>query len=64
MRERFSLFRGFDIKSNVLRRSMTQLLTLYFLDSGSYSKGYWNLWGIFQPTAYDWLRPVSKQILL
>ncbi|KAG6837346.1 hypothetical protein H0H93_010948 [Arthromyces matolae] len=35
--------------------SKTQLLTLYFLDSGSYSKGYWDLFG-FMPTAYDWIR--------
>ncbi|KAJ7588171.1 Metallo-dependent phosphatase-like protein [Mycena floridula] len=35
--------------------SKTQLLTLYFLDSGSYSKGYWNFWGAFTPTAYDWI---------
>ncbi|KAJ3859665.1 Metallo-dependent phosphatase-like protein [Lentinula novae-zelandiae] len=36
--------------------SMTHLLTLYFLDSGSYSKGFFNFWGMFTPTAYDWLR--------
>lgn len=36
--------------------SKTHLLTMYFLDSGSYSKGYFNWWGIFQPTAYDWIR--------
>ncbi|KAJ7281601.1 Metallo-dependent phosphatase-like protein [Mycena rebaudengoi] len=35
--------------------SKTHLLTLYFLDSGSYSKGFYNLWG-FLPTAYDWIR--------
>ncbi|KAF8075000.1 Metallo-dependent phosphatase-like protein [Lyophyllum atratum] len=35
--------------------SKTQLLTLYFLDSGSYSRGYLELFG-FVPTAYDWIR--------
>ncbi|KAJ7066567.1 Metallo-dependent phosphatase-like protein [Mycena amicta] len=36
--------------------SKTHLLTLYFLDSGSYSRGFYNLWGWFTPTAYDWIR--------
>ncbi|KAL1696645.1 Metallo-dependent phosphatase-like protein [Schizophyllum commune] len=36
--------------------SKTHLLTMYFLDSGSYSKGYFNWRGMFQPTAYDWIR--------
>ncbi|CAK5267650.1 unnamed protein product, partial [Mycena citricolor] len=36
--------------------SKTQLLTLYFLDSGSYSKGFFNFFGFFTPTAYDWIR--------
>ncbi|KAJ7720584.1 Metallo-dependent phosphatase-like protein [Mycena maculata] len=36
--------------------SKTHLLTLYFLDSGSYSKGFYNFWGLFTPTAYDWIR--------
>ncbi|KAH8832657.1 Metallo-dependent phosphatase-like protein [Flagelloscypha sp. PMI_526] len=36
--------------------SKTHLLTLYFLDSGSYSQGILNFWGIFQPTEYDWIR--------
>ncbi|KAJ7091319.1 Metallo-dependent phosphatase-like protein [Mycena belliarum] len=35
--------------------SKTHLLTLYFLDSGSYSTGIYNLWGLFMPTAYDWI---------
>lgn len=35
--------------------SRTQLLTLYFLDSGSYSAGVWDWFG-FIPTAYDYLR--------
>ncbi|KAF7309823.1 AIP3 domain-containing protein [Mycena indigotica] len=36
--------------------SKMHLLTLYFLDSGSYSRGFYNLWGWFTPTAYDWIR--------
>jgi len=36
--------------------SKMHLLTLYFLDSGSYSKGFFNFWGLFTPTAYDWIR--------
>ncbi|KAH9931932.1 Metallo-dependent phosphatase [Fomitopsis serialis] len=35
--------------------SMTHLLTLYFLDSGSYSKGFMNWFGFFIPTEYDWI---------
>ncbi|KAJ7890587.1 Metallo-dependent phosphatase-like protein [Mycena olivaceomarginata] len=41
--------------------SKTHLLTLYFLDSGSYSKGVYNFWGILTPTAYDWIRqPIQR----
>ncbi len=36
--------------------SKTHLLTLYFLDSGSYYTGVWDWWGIFHPTEYDYLR--------
>ncbi|TFK71339.1 Metallo-dependent phosphatase [Pluteus cervinus] len=36
--------------------SKTQLLTLYFLDSGSYSKGFLDWFGMFTPTAYDYIR--------
>lgn len=36
--------------------SKTHLLTLYFLDSGAYSDGFWDFFGLFQPTAYDWIR--------
>ncbi|KAJ7449665.1 Metallo-dependent phosphatase-like protein [Mycena latifolia] len=36
--------------------SKTHLLTLYFLDSVSYSNGVLNFWGWFMPTAYDWIR--------
>jgi hypothetical protein len=35
--------------------SRTQLLTLYFLDSGSYSAGVFDWFG-FRPTEYDYLR--------
>ena len=35
--------------------SATHLLTLYFLDSGSYSKGYFDWFGYFFPTEYDWI---------
>ncbi|KAJ8482432.1 hypothetical protein ONZ45_g14949 [Pleurotus djamor] len=35
--------------------SKTQLLTLYFLDSGSYSKGFLDWFGFFTPTEYDYL---------
>lgn len=35
--------------------SRTQLLTLYFLDSGSYSAGMWDWFG-FIPTEYDYIR--------
>lgn len=33
---------------------MTHLLTLYFLDSGAYSKGYLDWFGL-HPTEYDWI---------
>ncbi|KAH7926417.1 Metallo-dependent phosphatase [Leucogyrophana mollusca] len=37
--------------------SKTHLLTLYFLDSGSYSNGYLDWFtGFFTPTEYDWIR--------
>ncbi|KAG5653410.1 hypothetical protein H0H81_000697 [Sphagnurus paluster] len=35
--------------------SKTHLLTLYFLDSGSYARGYMSFFGLV-PTAYDWIR--------
>ncbi|EPT01283.1 hypothetical protein FOMPIDRAFT_1023369 [Fomitopsis schrenkii] len=35
--------------------SMTHLLTMYFLDSGAYSKGFMNWFGFFVPTEYDWI---------
>ncbi|RDB23740.1 putative inactive purple acid phosphatase 29 [Hypsizygus marmoreus] len=36
--------------------SKTHILTLYFVDSGSYSRGYWDWFGFFIPTEYDWIR--------
>ncbi|KAF7430650.1 hypothetical protein PC9H_006359 [Pleurotus ostreatus] len=36
--------------------SKTHLLTLYFLDSGSYSKGILDWFGFFTPTEYDYIR--------
>ncbi|TDL23728.1 Metallo-dependent phosphatase [Rickenella mellea] len=35
--------------------SKTNLLTLYFLDSGAYSKGWLDWFGFFHPTDYDWI---------
>ena len=40
--------------------SKTQLLTLYLLDSGAYSKGIFDWFG-FHPTEYDWIKPVRFQ---
>ncbi|PAV20053.1 Metallo-dependent phosphatase [Pyrrhoderma noxium] len=36
--------------------SKMHLLTLYFLDSGAYSKGFFDWFGLFHPTEYDWIR--------
>jgi len=36
--------------------SKTHLLTLYFLDSGTYSDGTWDWFGWFHGTDYDWIR--------
>ncbi|KAF6761672.1 phosphatase DCR2 [Ephemerocybe angulata] len=36
--------------------SKTHLLTLYFLDSGSYSSGFSDFFGLFHATEYDWIR--------
>ncbi|KAK7060853.1 Phosphatase dcr2 [Paramarasmius palmivorus] len=35
--------------------SKTHLLTLYFLDSNSYSKGVLDFFGFWKPTEYDWI---------
>lgn len=45
-------------------RSKTHLLTLYFLDSGSYSKGVFDWFGFFIPTEYDWIRQVGDSRFL
>lgn len=44
-------------------RSMTHLLTLYFLDSGAYSKGFIDWLGYFFPTEYDWIHQVALRPL-
>ena len=41
---------------------MTHLLTLYFLDSGAYSKGYLDWFGYFFPTEYDWIHTVNTHL--
>lgn len=42
--------------------SKTQLLTMYFLDSGSYSKGFIDWFGFFTPTEYDWIHQVRLSV--
>ena len=37
-------------------RSKTHLLTLYFLDSGSYASGVLDWFGLFHGSEYDWIR--------
>jgi hypothetical protein len=39
-------------------RSKMHLLTLYFLDSGAYSKGIIDWFGFFRPTDYDYIHEV------
>ncbi|KAI9573783.1 Metallo-dependent phosphatase-like protein [Boletus coccyginus] len=46
---------NYVLKVKSADRSMSHLLTLYFVDSGSYSKGYWDWFGYFFPTEYDWI---------
>ncbi|KAF7982612.1 hypothetical protein HWV62_27650 [Athelia sp. TMB] len=36
--------------------SRQHLLTMYFLDSGSYAEGYFDWFGFFKPTEYDYIR--------
>lgn len=43
--------------------SKTQLLTLYFLDSGAYANGKWDLFGLFHGTEYDWIHSVRDAFL-
>ncbi|KAJ2934881.1 hypothetical protein H1R20_g2293, partial [Candolleomyces eurysporus] len=47
---------NYVLKSYSADASKTQLLTLYFLDSGSYSKGFLDWLGFFNPTEYDYIR--------
>jgi hypothetical protein len=47
-----------EYKLNAPYSSKTSLLTLYFLDSGSYSSGYLDWFGFFFPTEYDWIHEV------
>ncbi|KAI0315885.1 Metallo-dependent phosphatase [Amylostereum chailletii] len=44
--------------------SKTHLLTLYFLDSGAYSKGIVDWLGFVTPTEYDWIHQVSAFIVV
>ncbi|KAI0054414.1 Metallo-dependent phosphatase [Artomyces pyxidatus] len=46
---------NYVLKAYSADASKTQLLTLYFLDSGSYSKGFIDWFGFFTPTEYDWI---------
>ncbi|KAF9234987.1 Metallo-dependent phosphatase-like protein [Melanogaster broomeanus] len=46
---------NYVLKVKSADRSMTHLLTLYFMDSGAYSKGYLDWFGYFFPTEYDWI---------
>ncbi|KAG2011738.1 phosphatase DCR2 [Coprinopsis cinerea AmutBmut pab1-1] len=47
---------NYVLKVNSADASKTHLLTLYFMDSGSYSKGFLDWFGFFTPTEYDWIR--------
>lgn len=58
MRECFHL-RIAECKLSSFGSSKTSLLTLYFLDSGSYSSGYLDWLGYFFPTEYDWIHEVG-----
>jgi len=40
---------------DTLPSSKTHIFTLYFLDSGAYSKGKTDFFGFFIPTEYDWI---------
>lgn len=53
---------SWPISSSLLNfkyRSKTQLLTLYFLDSGAYSKSVFDIFGFKQGIEYDWIHQVS-----
>ncbi|EIN09401.1 Metallo-dependent phosphatase [Punctularia strigosozonata HHB-11173 SS5] len=43
--------------------SMMHLLTLYFLDSGAYSKGFYDWFGWFTGTEYDWIHRHRSNLL-
>ena len=45
----------FVVVSDTVLSSKTHIFTLYFLDSGSYSKGKFDFFGFFTPTEYDWI---------
>ncbi|KAJ2918633.1 hypothetical protein MD484_g1753, partial [Candolleomyces efflorescens] len=47
---------NYVLKTYSADASKTHLLTLYFLDSGSYSKGFLDWLGFFNPTEYDYIR--------
>lgn len=47
---------NYVLKVSSADASKTHLLTLYFLDSGSYSRGFRDWFGFFYPTEYDWIR--------
>ncbi|THH09733.1 hypothetical protein EW145_g1812 [Phellinidium pouzarii] len=47
---------NYVVKVHSADASKMHLLTLYFLDSGSYSKGVWDWFGFFHPTEYDWIK--------
>ncbi|KIJ20637.1 hypothetical protein PAXINDRAFT_165536 [Paxillus involutus ATCC 200175] len=47
---------NYVLKVRSADHSRTHLLTLYFMDSGAYSKGYLDWFGYFFPTEYDWIR--------
>ena len=49
--------------TDVLCRSKTQLLTLYFLDSGAYSKSFFDIFGFKQGLEYDWIHQVRLRSL-
>ncbi|KIK90771.1 hypothetical protein PAXRUDRAFT_831401 [Paxillus rubicundulus Ve08.2h10] len=46
---------NYVLKVRSADHSRTHLLTLYFMDSGAYSKGYLDWFGYFFPTEYDWI---------
>ncbi|EJD07471.1 Metallo-dependent phosphatase [Fomitiporia mediterranea MF3/22] len=47
---------NYVLKAYSADSSKMHLLTMYFLDSGSYSAGVWDWFGFFHPTEYDYIR--------